>query len=321
MSAAMATGTVTVGDRLRAVVFGVEDPRIRATWRFVLAWPLLPLVGAVVALVMPVLGLSGMIPGGPLQGIVFIAMLLAWARYVDRRPLSDYGVSVSPAWLLNLLVGFVAVVVVWSGWHALASSLGWMQIDWSMTAPQDSVPLGLGGVLVSLAINTWVQDVVFFAIVLASAAEGLRSRDVEPTRAVVGAWLVAVLFFTAIHGTPTALDAVATAVGGAVFGLLYVHTGELALAIGVHWGASYAAGTVFASPAMASQGPSVFQVTASLPGEVGGAARILLYVVTYLVLVGWLRLYRGDVRIETGLAHWTRRGRGALGAGRREHAG
>lgn len=296
-----------VTTRLHTVFFGTEDSRIRATWRFLLAWPLLPLVGALVGMVMPVLGLSGMIPGGPLQGIIFLGLLLVWARYIDRRPLSDYGVSASPSWLVNLFIGFGVVVGVWSGWHLLASSVGWMQIEWSMTVPQESVLFGLGGVLVSLVINTWVQDAVFFAIVLASAAEGLHSRNIEPAKAVVGAWMVAVLFFTAIHGTPTILDAVATAAGGAVFGLLYVHTGNLALTIGVHWGASYAAGTIFVSEALARQAPTVFQVSQSLPGDVGGAARILLYLVTYLALLGWLRLHQGEVTVDRALADWHRR--------------
>lgn len=293
--------------KIRWAIFGVDDPRIRATWRFLLAWPLLPLVGAVVALAMPLLGLSGMIPGGPLQGIVLLVMLVPWSRYVDRRPLSDYGVSASGSWVLNLLVGLLATVGVWGAWHALGHWVGWIQVELSVTAPQGSVAFGLGGALVSLAINSWVQDVVFFAIVLASAAEGFRSRGVDSGRAVLGGWLVGILFFTVIHGTPTVLDFVATAVGGALFGLLYVHTGELALTIGVHCGASYAAGTLFAAPARADVAPSVFRVTESLPLDVGGEVRILLYLATYLVLVGWIRVSRGDVGIETGIAEWVGR--------------
>jgi len=291
----MSEKMTTVANGLSAVLFGADDRRLRATWRFLLAWPLLPLVGALVGTVMPALGLTGMIQGGPLQGLVFPGILLVWARYVDRRSLSAYGVSPSVSWLLNLLVGFAVVVGVWGGWHALASSLGWMGIEPAVTAPQGSALFGLGGMLVSLAINTWVQDVVFFAIVLASAAEGFRSRGVESRQAVVGGWLVGVLFFTAIHGTPTLVDAVSTAVGGAVFGLLYVHTGELALTIGVHWGSSYAAGTIFASPSAADATPSVFEVTTSLPGIVGSVNTVGLYLATYLLLVGWLVLSGGTL--------------------------
>lgn len=294
---------------LRGVVFGIDDTRIRATWRFVLAWPLLPLVGVLVGLIMPRLGLTGMIPGGPLQGLIFLVLLLVWARFIDRRPLSEYGVSASASWCLHLLVGFIAVVGVWSGWHALASSLGWMRIEWSLTVPQGSVRLRLIGALLSLAINTWVQDVVFFAIVLVVAAQGLRSRGIAPRGAVIGGWVVAAIFFTAIHGTPTVLDAASTFVSGLVFGLLYVHTGNLSLTIGVHWGSSYAAGFIFRRTAMAQHGAALFQVT-----ELGHLAKgmevpLVLYPVTYLLLVAWLRVYTKEIGITTDLAEWSRRGR------------
>jgi len=287
-----------IGSGLHSIFFGTNDPRLRATWRFLLACPLLPLVGALVALVMPLIGVAGMIPGGPLQGIVLLAILVPWARYVDRQPLSDYGVSATPSWVLNLLVGFLGTAAVWSIWHATASALGWMQIEVSLTAPQESLAFGLIGTLVSLAINTWVQDVVFFAIILTVAAEGLRGRGVDARWAVVGGWVVGALFFTAIHGTPTVSDFASTLVGGAVYGLLYVHTGSLALTIGAHWGGGYVVTSVFTSEPMVGTFPSVFQVTKSLPGGIEGFVGIALYVATYVVLAGWIKMYHGTVSTD-----------------------
>jgi hypothetical protein len=306
----MSGGTSARATVQRAFV-GETDTRLRATWRFLLAWPLLPVVGLVAVIAQSAVGLPGMIPGGPVQAATFLVLLLGWARFVDRRPLSDYGVSASWRWFATLGVGFLAVLSVWGGWHALASALGWMQVEWTPTAPGRSLAFVLVGRWVSLALNTWVQDVVFFAVVLASAAEGLRSRGLGERRAVLGGWVVAVAFFTAIHGTPTVLDAAGTVVGGAVFGLLYVHTGDLAMTIGAHWGASYAAGTVFVAASSAGQAPSVFAVTKSLPAGVDGAA-VLLYLASYVVLVGWLRVTRGEVTVDTGLVAWTPRDRGLL---------
>jgi hypothetical protein len=262
---------------------------------------------------MPVLGLVGMIPGGPLQGIIFLGILVFWARIVDRRSLVDYGVSLSPSWVLNLLIGFAVVVGVWSVWHGIAVLIGWMRIEWSMVAPQGAVGLKLVGSLVSLAINTWVQDVVFFAIVLVAAAEGLRSREIGSQRAILGGWLVAAAFFTAIHGTPTLLDFLGTLVSGLIFGLLYIHTGELALTIGVHWGSSYAAGFIFPRVSMAQQGASVFQVTELGPLAKGMELPLVLYPASYLILVLWLRVIDGDLSFETELAEWSNQGEAFLG--------
>lgn len=296
----MSRGPSTGVARLRTVLFGSGDQRVRACWRVLLAWPLLPLVGVGVALVTPLLGVSGMIPAGPLQGILFAGVLLVWSRYIDRRPLTDYGVVATRSWLSRVLVGFAVVVVVWSGWHVLATSRGWMQIGWAATAPETVV-----GAAVSLVVNTWVQDVVFFAIVLKAAAEGLHNRGVEPYRAVLGGWVVSIGFFTVIHEQTTLLDATNSVVTAAVFGLLYLHTADLGLTIGVHWGSSYAAGVLF--PTQSGLGPSVFVVSEALSWAKGGLTPIYLYLATYLVIVGGLHAFRGEIGIETGLAEWTDR--------------
>jgi len=301
---------VAVPNRLRTVILGSEEPRLRATWRFLLAWPLLPLVGAVVAVVMPLLGVSGMIPGGPLQGLVFLCLLLAWAGVVDRRPLSDYGVSATRSWLTTLVVGFVAVLLVWSGWHVLAASVGLTRLELVTTGSTGALAASLLGTLGSLLVNTLVQDLVFFAIVLKGAAEGFRARGLAPRRAVLGGWLVGVLFFTVIHGLEGPVDVLAHAVGGAVFGLLYVHTGELALTVGVHWGSSWAAGHLFPPSGAPEALPSLFRVTEVEPGVRGFLVAIPLYLCTYLLLVGWLRWRRGTVSLQPGLAEWKRRRQG-----------
>lgn len=314
----MNSSSARVKGTLRGVFFGAADPRIRATWRILLAWPLLPLVGALVALVMPLLSSPGMIAGGPLQAVVLLLLLVPWARYIDRRPLSEYGVAASGSWVLNLFVGIVAAVVIWSGWYAFASSLGWVQIEVSMTAPQDSIAFGLVGTLVSLILNSGVQDVVFFALVMTSAAEGLRSRDIDANRAVLGGWGVGIVFFTVIHGTPTVLDFVGTALGGAVYGLLYAHTGELALTIGVHGGGSYVVTSIFTAEAMVGAFPSVFRVTRSLPAAAGAVGRLGPYLAVYLVLVGWLWVYQGEVGVKTEIAEWTDRDENATTSSERE---
>lgn len=235
-----------------------------------------------------------------------------WAGFIDRRALADYGVTISVSWARRLVLGFVAVVGVWSAWHGLASGLGWMRIEWSMAAPQGEVGLRLVGALVSLAINTWVQDVVFFGIVLVAAAQGLGSRGVEPRRAVLGGWLVAAAFFTAIHGTPTALDFFGTLASGLVFGLLYAQTGDLGFTIGVHWGSSYAAGFIFPRVSMAQQGPALFQVTELGPLAKGMEVPLVLYPVTYLILAVWLWRVDDDLSIDAELAEWTDSGRELL---------
>lgn len=303
----MSGGTTAGRNLLRTVVWSVDESRLRAVWRFLLAVPLLPLVTLLLGLAMGVLGLSGMIAGGPLQAGIFLVVLGVWAWAIDRRPLADYGVSLSSAWVGDLLAGFGAVVLAHLLWYGIGLTGGWATLELWPTAPQDLVALGLVGVVVSFAFNVWVQDTVYFAIVLRNAAEGFRSRDLTPTRAALGGLVVAVLFFTVIHSIGGPVELADKLLAGTVFGLMYLYTGKLALTIGVHWGMSATASVLFSAAANAEGGPTVVAVTETLPGLVGtvSARRMPQLVVVFLLLVGYLKWRHGAITIDTTITQWS----------------
>lgn len=299
-------GTVTatrVVARIRAIVWGTTDRRVRATWRVLLAVPLLwTLTGAVLAgNVQSAVELlpSGQDTGGGLaqsllHGAFFLVALVGWARYLDRRPLSTYGVSASLGWGRDALVGFVAVLVGVGAWTGLAAVAGGASVALSPSLPRGSVLVGLVLPFVALVLHAAVQQVVFFRVVLGTAAEGLHSRGVAPARAAVAAVPVAVLLFIAMHGVLTPLRVLDLAVAGGIFALLYLHTGELALGIGAHFGALYAGIVVSA----------LVVVTGSPPGLLGvvdgyGFPKM---VVAYVVVVAWLRWTRGELTLRHGVA-------------------
>lgn len=99
----MLGGYAPVTNRLRWIISSDDEPRLRAIWRFLLAVPLLPLVTFLVPLAMGVIGLSGLIAGGAIQAVIFLLLLGVWAWVIDRRPLTDYGVSPTRPWLIDLL--------------------------------------------------------------------------------------------------------------------------------------------------------------------------------------------------------------------------
>lgn len=108
------------------------------------------------------------------------------------------------------------------------------------------------------------------------------------------------------HRPATAARSLNLLVALGVFGLLYVHTDELAPSIGVHTGVNYA-GQALVVPAAAAAGrPAVFTVTNSLTGLAGSlnSGAIPQLLAAYLLLLGWLRVRRGELTIDTGLARW-----------------
>lgn len=302
-SVASRVGAVT--RRLRAVVWGRTEPRLRATWRVLLAVPLLLLTGTVAQAVAPAIGHPGMVPTGLLQAGTFAVLLLGWARFVDRRRLSEYGVPLSGPGVADLGVGFAAVVIAQSVWYGLGTGLGWATVEVSSTAQWGSLAVALAAGLVALAVNVWVQETVYCAVVLRSAAEGLHARDVDPRRALLGGWVVCVLYVVAIHGG--SLLRPGLVVAGAAFGLLYLLTGDVALPIGFHLGVNFTGGWVFAPAAVAGERATVLAVSELAPGyaAVTGPA-IPQMALALLVVAGW-RYRRGGPSLALEVATWTPR--------------
>ena len=300
----------TVGDRLLSVVRGQTDARPRATWRVLLAWPLLWIVtGGLLA--GNVQSAVAVIPDGPepggglaqslLHAAFFAILLVPWARYVDRQPLSSYGVSATPRWLLDALAGVAAVVLGFGAWAAFGALLGVTTVTAPLSLPEGSLLVTLAIPVVALVLHAAVQQVVFFRVILKNAAEGLHSRGATPTAAAIGALPVAVLVFVAMHEFVFGLRILDLAVAGGIFGLLYLQTGDLALGTGAHFGALYVGNVLFRSAGSAADGLIVFEVSGSLPGVLGTINQYGFpkMVVAYLVLLAWLWWRRGDVSIRS----------------------
>jgi hypothetical protein len=232
----------------------------------------------------------------------FLVALVGWARYLDARPLSDYGVSATPAWLLNLAAGFGAAVVGFVVWLGIGIALGDVTVTTALSSPQGSLGFGFVVAATAVLLHAAVQQLVFFRVILGSAAEGLGSRDLSRTWAFAGALAVAVVLFVAMHGSTTPLRVLDLVVAGCVFGLLALHTGELALGMGAHFGALFVGNAVFAPAATAGSESAVFEVAGSLPGLLGTVNQYGFpkMVVAYLALLAWVQWRRGEISIGNG---------------------
>ncbi|RKD97298.1 CPBP family intramembrane glutamic endopeptidase [Halopiger aswanensis] len=169
-----------------------------------------------------------------------VAGLLVASR-LDRRPLSSYGLDVSGRWLRDFAAGILIGVVAAAGAIGYLAARGDVALSPSVTGVGvDSPPLGGLVVLVLLLFllaNNAFEEIVFRAIVIGNAVEGFRSGASNATVAVVGAVVVSLPVFGALHllgGGPMAV--VTSAIGGILFATAYVLTGRLALPIGVHFG-------------------------------------------------------------------------------------
>lgn len=302
-----------VSRRLRAVVRGRNDTRVRATWRVLLAMPVFWLLAGAVFAGNLQASVDAIPSGGePLGGLAFsilhggfvVSALVGWARYFDRRPLASYGVSASWSWLRDLLLGLGAILVTFCLWWGLASAQGWASVEVSMSAPQRPVWIGLGLFVVALGIHVAIQQVVFFRIVVENAAEGLHSRGLTARRAVHAGVVLAVPIFVVIHQVHLGLRLLDLVVVGLIFGLLYAHTGEVAFGIGLHLGVYVAGQAVFVPAADAAETVSVFQASQTMPGSLDVLAGYGFpkMMVAYGMIVAYLAWRHSGVPLEARIA-------------------
>ena len=311
----MSGETTTVVDRLRGVVWGTEEPRIRAIYRILIPILLLTIGLTRLAVLVPRVvvppgspGMLSVVVTGLFEAALVGAMLVVWARYIDRRQVADYGLSQLPMWTLNLVVAVGAVLVGHAAWYAVGSALGWTDVTLVLSAGEWALVPTLAALFVALALNTWVQETVFVAIPVQNAAEGLAAWGVTPRRAVLTGWLLATLLFTLSHTNPNPATWVNHLVGLGVYALLYVHTGELSFPIGVHLGVNFSMNGLFVAES-GTTGLAVFRVAESLGGLAGGlsSGRLPQILVAYLLLLAWLRWRHGTVAIRAEIAEWVPR--------------
>lgn len=283
-------------------MFEPGEARVRAVWRALLGFPLLLVPGLVVGLVVGVLGVSGMLPTGLVQAGAFLVLLAVFAMFVDRRPLAEYGVESSQTWVLKVLGGFVAVILGHVIWISAGSMLGWTSISGVASAPSGRpVAIAAAMGLAALAVNIWVQETVYFAVVGRAVAEGVRNRGVTARRAVLGGLVGGAVFMALSHeGT---LQRPELLFAGLVFGALYVQTGDLGLSIGAHLGVNFSGHALFVTEGVGER-VSIFYVVDSMPGviEWASAARLPQLLIGYVLVLAVVYWRTGDVGVVEGLA-------------------
>lgn len=307
--------------RLRATIRwllrGTVDERLRASWRIVLA-VVLTFVGAlggtvVVERVDPSALLTPLVAHSFAVVAVLVTVAVV-ARYVDRRPVSEYGFDLSRGWGVDAVVGAVLGVGLVGLAFGLASRRGTVAVvEVLSTGTAGSFTFGFLVVALGWVFVGFWEETLFRGLFLRNAADGLTVRGATPVTAALGAWLSSSLVYGALHGpfgsTPATVSLayalLMTAVMGGLFGLAYLLTGELALPIGLHAGINFAEQNLFlGSPGGVA--PAVLRVEYATAGgpvqfqSVDPLVIVPVFVAGYALVAGWAFLRHGGVSIRLG---------------------
>jgi membrane protease YdiL (CAAX protease family) len=313
---------------LRSLVWNVHEGRPRAPVRLVVGVVLiavLAVVGTVAAELIAVLvwparpeayvlvGSTLGLAAGALVGVVLVA------RYLDRRPLADYGVRGGRGWWRDVAAGVVLAVGVQAAVLGVHLAAGWATVVGTVAAGPEGIGLALLATVVLFAVVAVYEELVARGVVLTNVAEGLARYGPRPAAAVGVA--ISSGLFGVVHLLNPGASAVSTlgiALIGVTFGASYVLTGRLGVAVGLHFAWNVAAGTLFGFPVSGQSVPArllVVDVTGPVAwtggafGPEAGLLGVLAALAGLAGVVAYARLVEGRLRVHPDLLVPTGRGR------------
>ena len=309
---------------VRRLLRGRRDTRVRATWRVVVAFAVfLPILiggGALLGrLPVPVPDVLVNAPSA-LPAFAGVAAVLAVSSgLLGRSAAVAYGLAPDRRWWVDAAGGVLVGCLFQALVTALTVGLGAGRIVGTLSPGVATGPLTLVVALAAAAVGflgvaLW-EELLFRAVVVHNALEGLRTRGVGRRRAAGGALLASVLAFGPLHalaaadGLSAAFAALQASVAGGYFALAYLLTGSLAFPVGLHLSTNLWVTTVFGFP------DSGFPALVRLQRDLGiGTEALAVLLVPAAALVGlilaWTYLTRGTVT----LADSSDPDRGAAGA-------
>ncbi len=249
-------------------------------------------------------------------GAIFLSLWVA-GRFLDRRPIKDFGLRLNGGWWLDLGFGLALGAVLMTEIFLVEISFGWVTIEGAFVSNLSGTPFSIAlalPVVAFLCIGIY-EEIFSRGYQLLNMAEGFNYPFLGPHGAIVAAWVLSSSIFGILHlGNPNAtlLSAFNIALAGLLLGAGFVLTGQLAIPIGLHITWNFFQGTVFGFPvsglepigasflAIEQAGPDLW--TGGAFGPEAGLMDPIATLIGILLIALWVRLRQGKVSIHTLLA-------------------
>jgi len=236
-----------------SVLWSRTENRPRALWRVLGAF----VAGFVGVYVVPALALAGTelppsVAGATINLIAALAGLVTavgFAKYVDRRPLTDYGLAFGPSWLTDFGAGIIIALAGMAVALPVSLIAGWATVSelFSGGAGANALPFAVafGVYAIQFMLVAFWEELINRGLILTSTVEGLRNRWLSDRGAVVAGVVVSSLIFSIAH-FPDSLAAFGSRLlMGVILGAAYVWTDSLALPMGLHFLINFATNNIY----------------------------------------------------------------------------
>jgi len=240
----------------------------------------------------------------------FFASIWVAARFLDRRPLADFGLRLDAAWWRDIGFGLVLGAFLMLLIFLVELAFGWITITDTFYVA-DGGAFGLA-TLVFLATSLAVgirEEMLSRGYHMTNFAQGCR-KLFGPWGSLIAGWVISSVMFGLMHwnrgATVTKIVYIVVA-GMFLFGIGYLLTGRLAISIGVHITWNFFHSGVFGFPVSGTSASRVTFIAIEQGGNdllTGGAFGPTAGVVGLAgILVGaclialWVRRREGRIRL------------------------
>lgn len=185
-----------------------------------------------------------------IMGTAGIGSVWIAATVLDKRPLTEYGISWSSPWKKELLVGLVLGAAAMTVIFIIEWFAGWIEVTgfgWDRVSP---VPyyLWILSYFIAMVIIGFYEELIFRGYQILNMVEGFYSSKINLNTAVLFAIAISSVIFGVLHaGNPnaTTISTLNIIFAGVIIAIPYLVTGRLAISIGIHISWNFVQGGLF----------------------------------------------------------------------------
>lgn len=246
---------------------------------------------------------------------MFLSLWIA-ARWLDRRPIADFGLHLNANWWIDLGFGLFLGVILMVFIFLVELQAGWITITGTMQTYRPEMNFWveiISYVVLFLCVGIY-EEMLSRGYHLRNMAEGFNFKPLNPRIALLLGYLISSSMFGIFHlgnANSTWVSTLNLIVAGLFLGLGYVLTGELAIPIGIHITWNFFQGNVFGFPVsgggtsatfigIQQGGPDLW--TGGAFGPEAGLIGIAAIAIGCLLIALWVRWRYGEVKLKESLA-------------------
>lgn len=248
----------------------------------------------------PMVATGVMIVGQWVIVALAIGVGLWLAMRLDGAGIDRFGLAIDRQWVTDAVAGVLISLVAVTAYMGYGAHRGHFTVDPGAMAELSEpglvvgVAVLVGSLVLILLLNVW-EEIIFRASMLQNFAEGLTTRGYSRLPALALATVGSLVVFGLYHLPGHGVFAPYTMIVGLLFVIAYVLTGNLGLAIGIHFGRfpiELLGGDTMGAVTL----PAVYE-----PGTLSLGAILEVVAVevglTVVLILGWVLLTRGRLGI------------------------